>query len=205
VSLAKPFADASGRRNLDRLSGDRLSYDRSPDWDAAESLLEGMSMETLMSRIETLRRGLALVSGYAVVAGVLSIVLSISAMADGEAYGFTRAAIGLVGIAAGLLVLSGKEFGIDGWKALAVWAALQVPVYADTEGGNLFRQLFDLPAAFSTKTTVNGVVTEYSQIGFNLVGVALLIAVFRLRERWNLSQRARAKAVAGTQPDLSVA
>jgi hypothetical protein len=172
---------------------------------AAESILEDMSVETLMSRVETLRRGLALVSGYAVVAGVLSIVLSISAMADGEAYGFTRAAIGLVGIAAGLLVLSGRDLGIDGWQALVLWAALQVPVYADTEGGNLFRQLFDLPAAFSTKTTVNGVVTEYSQIGFNLVGVALLIVVFRLRERWNISQRARAKALGGTQPDLSVA
>lgn len=149
-----------------------------------------------MSRVETLRRGLALVSGYALVAGVLSIVLSISAMAEGEAYGFTRAAIGLVGIAAGLLVFTGKEIGIDGWRVLVLWSALQVPVYADTKGGNLFRQLVDLPAAFSSSTTINGVVTEYSQIGFNLVGVALLIVVYRLRDRWNISQRSQARALA---------
>ena len=153
-------------------------------------------METLMSRVESLRRGLALISGYAIVAGVLSIVLSVSAMADGEAYGFTRAAIGLVGIAAGLLVLSGKEIGIDGWRALVLWSALQVPIYADTKDGNLFRQLFDLPAAFTSSTTINGVVTEYSQLGFNLVGVALLIVVYRLRDRWNISQRARARGLA---------
>src|SRR5215211_4823280 len=149
-----------------------------------------------MSRVETLRRGLALVSGYAIAAGLLSIVLSISAMADGEAYGFTRAAIGLVGIAAGLLVLSGREIGIDGWQALVLWSALQVPVYSDTEGGNLFRQLFDLPAAFTSSTTINGVVTEYSQLGFNLVGVAFLIVVFRLRDRWDIIQRARTKSLA---------
>src|SRR5215203_7135979 len=155
-----------------------------------------MTVESLMSRVESLRRGLALISGYAIVAGVLSIVLSVSAMADSEAYGFTRAAIGLVGIAAGLLVLSGKEIGIDGWRALVLWSTLQVPVYADTEGGNLFRQLFDLPAAFTSSTTINGVVTEYSQLGFNLVGIALLIVVYRLRDRWNISQRARARSLA---------
>ncbi len=153
-------------------------------------------METLKSRVETLGRGLSLVAGYALVAGFLSIVLSISAMADGEAYGFTRAAIGIVGIAAGLLVLSGKDLGIDGWQALVLWAALQTPVYADEKGGNYFRQVFDVPAAASSSTTINGVMTEYSQIGINLVGVALLIIVFRLRERWNRSQRATARAIA---------
>lgn len=153
-------------------------------------------MQILMARVDELRRGLALVAAYAVLAGVVSIALSLTAIADGEAYGISRAAIGLVGVAAGLLTFSGRTLGIDGWRALAIWAALQTPIYADEKGGNYFRQLFDVPAAATSSTTINGVVTEYSQIGINLVGVALLIVVFRLRERWNISQRARTKAQA---------
>ena len=195
MSTAEAFVVASARKNSSAFR--TLSpATTAPLLGTRQPFQEEVTVETIMSRVETLRRGLALVSGYALVAGVLSIVLSISAMAEGEAYGFTRAAIGLVGIAAGLLVFTGKEIGIDGWRVLVLWSALQVPVYADTKGGNLFRQLVDLPAAFSSSTTINGVVTEYSQIGFNLVGVALLIVVYRLRDRWNISQRSQARALA---------
>lgn len=155
-------------------------------------------MQALMSRVEQLRRGLALVAAYAVVAGGLSIGLALSALADGESYGVARAAIGVVGIGAGLLTLSGRTLGLglDGWRALVLWAALQTPVVAGTEGGNLFRQLVDAPIGTTSSRSVNGGVVEYSQLGVNLVGLVLLIVLVRLRERWDLSQRARAKALA---------
>lgn len=153
--------------------------------------------QSLMDRVHQLRRGLALIAGYAVVAGAASVLLSLMAIPDGEMYGVSRALIGLLGIAAGLLTVSGRSFGVvDGWKALALWAALQVPVYADTKGGNLFRQVVDIPAAVTSSTTINGVVTEFSQVGVNLLGIGLLIALSRLRERWEIRRRARAKALA---------
>ena len=126
----------------------------------------------------------------------LSIVLSVSAMADGEAYGFTRAAIGLVGIAAGLLVLSGKDLGIDGWRGARTLGRAADAGLRRRKGRELLPAALRHPGRGGSSTTINGVVTEYSQIGINLVGVALLIIVFRLRERWNLSQRARARSLA---------
>lgn len=159
-------------------------------------------METLSRRTGQLRRGMATLAVYAMLAGAVSMALSVPHLMDGDGFGFSRSMIGIVGIAAGLLALSGVRIGLDGWQALALWSALQVPVYADEKGGNYFRQLLEIPMGMVSSRSVNGEIVEYTQIGLNVIGIALLIILARLRERWTISQRDRLNVAASPSSNM---
>ncbi len=147
-------------------------------------------------RLADLPRALTLVTGWAAIAGLGSIGLAVPAMLDGEVFGFTRAAIGLLGVAAAALVVSGRWIGLDGRQALMLWVLAQLPVYADTPGGNLFRQLFEVPLAMTSTVRINGEITSYSQLGVNVVAIVLAIVIARQKDAWMRYQRERTATAA---------
>jgi hypothetical protein len=141
-------------------------------------------MNALRERMELLGRSLALLATWAIVGGALSIALDLENIADGEAPAIVRAALGLVGIAAGLLTWTLRRTGVDGWQALMAWSVLQVPFVAWSVDGNAFRQVVDVLLGFTSSTTVNGVVTSMEEYGINGVGVLLAIWTRATRDRW---------------------
>ncbi len=141
-------------------------------------------MDALQERIELLGRSLALLATWAIVGGALSIALNLGNIADGQAPAMIRAALGVVGIAAGLLTWTLRRAGIDGWQALLVWSVLQLPFVAWSVDGNAFRQVIDFLLGFSSSTTVNGVVTSMEAYGINGVGLILVIWTRTTQERW---------------------
>jgi hypothetical protein len=141
-------------------------------------------MDALRERMELLGRSLALLAAWAIVAGALSIALDLGNIAEGEAVAIVRAALGVLGIAAGLMVWMLRRAGIDGWQALMAWSVLQLPFIAWSVDGNAFRQVIDFMVGFSSSTTVNGVVTSMEEYGINGVGIVLVIWTRTTRERW---------------------
>jgi len=143
-------------------------------------------MERLQERIDLLGRSLALLASYALVVGAISVVRNLGGIADGEAPATIRFVLGVIGVAAGLLVWTLRRVGIDGWQALMVWCAVQVPFIAWSVEGNALRQVWDVLLGVSSETTVNGVVTSSEHYGLNAVGIVLAIWASRTRERWDL-------------------
>jgi hypothetical protein len=141
-------------------------------------------VEAVRERVDVLGRSLALLATWAIVGGALSIALDLGNIAEGQAPAMVRAALGVVGIAAGLMTWTLRRAGIDGWQALMAWSALQVPFVAWSVDGNAFRQVIDVLLGFSASTTVNGVVTSMEEYGINAVGVVLAIWARSTRERW---------------------
>lgn len=124
---------------------------------------------------------LMIVAGYAAVVGAASFALNVTDGFGGEVPALGRALIGLVGVAAGALLWSRPRLG---WLAVLVWSALQIPFIAWNTDGSVTTQLIDFPFSVSSSSTVNGVVTMYSEYGINLIGVVLAIVVFRMRASW---------------------
>lgn len=138
------------------------------------------------ARMEKLGRSLTLLAAYAVVIGALSVATNGGDAANGEVPALVRAALGVWGIGAGWLLWSGQRLGIDGWRAVMIWAVIQIPLYAWNTEGSPFVQVLEFPAAYTSQTTVNGDVTDSSKIGINLVGIALVAWTSSTRERWAL-------------------
>jgi len=141
-------------------------------------------MEALQARVAVLGRSIALLAAYAVVAGALSIVINAADAIDGETQAICRVILGVWGVAAGLMLWSGRRFVINGWQAVMVWSVIQIFYVAWDTNGSLTTQLFDIPLSFTSKTTVNGEVTSFREYGINLVGVALTIWAGTVRSRW---------------------
>lgn len=145
-------------------------------------------MEALGDRVALLGRALALLAAYAVVMGAASVILALDGIGDGETVALTRAALGVLGVAAGLLAWTRHPAG---WPLLAAWCAAQVPFIAWSVEGNALRQVIDMLLGVSSSTTVNGVVTASEQYGINGVGVLLVIWAMKTRERWARVQQDR--------------
>ena len=141
-------------------------------------------MDALQSRIAVLGRGLAILAAYAVVASAASIVMNVADAIDGEAPAICRLVLAVWGLGAGLLLWTGRRAGISGWQAVMAWSVIQIPFIAWNTEGSATTQLFDVPASFTSRTTVNGEVTSFSEYGINLVGVVLAVWASRVRSRW---------------------
>jgi hypothetical protein len=143
-------------------------------------------MEGLGTRAETLGKSLALLAAYAGVVGALSVVTNLGGVIEGEVPAICRVALGLFGVVAGAMLWTGTRIGVDGWRAVMIWAVIQIPLYAWNADGSPFVQMIEVPMAMSSETSVNGETTSYSQVGINLVGVALAAWAASRRERWTL-------------------
>ncbi len=129
---------------------------------------------------------LMLVAGYAAIVGAASFALNIGDGLGGEIPAMGRALIGIVGVAGGALLWSRPRLG---WTIVLAWAMLQIPFIAWNTDGSVTSQIIDFPLSFSSSSSVNGVVTSFSEYGINLVGVALAIVVSRIRSSWMLRNR----------------
>lgn len=139
--------------------------------------------------IEDRGRSASLLGAWAVVASAFGIALNVGAAVDGEGWAFSRIALGLVGLAAGALFWSGRNYGKDGLYGILAWGVLQIPFYAAEPGGNVTKQLFDAFLGATSQTTINGEIASYSQVGLNLVGVAVAIWAASCRSRLDLWRR----------------
>jgi hypothetical protein len=126
-------------------------------------------------------RELTWVVAYAVVVGVLSILIDILFAVDGELVAISRIGVALVGIAGGV-ILWRTPGGNTGWLILVVWAALQIPMVAWSGIGSPTEQFFAFPLGYTRETTENGVVTDYEQYAVNIVGIALLAVLLKWRD-----------------------
>lgn len=125
-------------------------------------------------RIEDMGNMPALLGAWVVIASVGEIVRSFSAATDGEVFAFTRIGLAVVGLVGAALLWSGRNFGRDGILVILAWGVAQIPSFANEPDVSFTRQLIDIFMGATTSTTVNGVVTEYSQAGINLLGVAVV-------------------------------
>lgn len=149
-----------------------------------------------VERIVNMGYSTTILGAWTVIASIATIVMNAGAAVDGETYAICRVLIAVVGLAAGALFWSGRNHGTDGMTAILVWGVLQVPFYATADDQNYTTQLADFFAGVSSSTTVNGEVTEFSQVGLNLLGVAIVIWAVSARKRLDLSRRRDASAAA---------
>ncbi len=140
-------------------------------------------------RVEDMGRSASLLGAWAVVASALSIVLNAGDAVDGEGWAISRVVLGLIGLAAGTVFWSGRNYGKDGLYGILAWGVLQIPFYAVEPDGNISKQLFDAFLGATSETRVNGEITRYSQVGLNLVGVAIVIWASTCRGRLDLWRR----------------
>lgn len=150
----------------------------------------------IAQRIYDMGRSASVLGVWVLIASVGAIVTNATDAFDGEPYAFTRIVIGILGLAAASVLWSGRNYGKDGLRLIMLWAALQIPAFAQIPDGNFFKQFIDFPLGMESSTTINGVVTDYSQIGVNLIGIALLIWARSCQERLDLWRRRSQPSVA---------
>jgi hypothetical protein len=108
-------------------------------------------------------------------------VVSIGPAIDGEAPAMARLLLGLLGFAGGILLWMWRPAGL-GWILCMAWAVIQIPFYAWNTEGSPTEQIIALPLTFSSRSTVNGEVTSFSEFGINVAGVALAFLLSRHKE-----------------------
>ena len=127
---------------------------------------------------------------WALFAGIASIGLNLSAALDGELYGYTRIALGCLGIAGALTLLAGPKRATIGLSLLVAWSALQLPFIARTADGNLTKQVVDGLLAVAETVAVNGIVTHYTATGLNTMGILVTIVAVAAKRNNGLARRA---------------
>jgi len=120
-----------------------------------------------------------ILAAIAALLGALSVAANLGDALGGSGPALGRAALGVLGVVAGVWLWRQPRRGW--WLALA-WALLQIPVYAWTPDGSPTLQVVSFPLAATSQVTENGRVTAYSQVGINLVGVALALWLLQRRE-----------------------
>ncbi|MGC4108499.1 MAG: hypothetical protein QM753_19420 [Thermomicrobiales bacterium] len=124
---------------------------------------------------------LKVITLWALVAGLASIEMNLSAAPDGELYGYTRIGLGIISVLGALAILSGPERYTPGMTLLLAWSLLQLPFVSSHVDGNLTKQLVDGLLGVSQSVAINGVVTEYSATGLNTVGILVTLVAFAAR------------------------
>jgi hypothetical protein len=120
-------------------------------------------------------------STYALVVGAASFALYLPDALDGETPAVVRAALGVLGFSAGVVLWTRPTREVLGWRLALLWALAQIPVIAWSEYGSATLQLIEIPLSFTERTTVNGEVTSYSEFGINIVGIALAAIYAKLQ------------------------
>ncbi len=124
------------------------------------------------------KRNRLILSGLTAVIGTVSVATNLSGALDGGVPSACRAALGAVGVLAGVLLWLRPDLG---WRLGWLWALVQIPIYAWSPDGSPTAQALSIPLSFTSKATMNGVITSYSALGINLVGIILFVVFQRLR------------------------
>jgi Na+/proline symporter len=152
----------------------------------------------MQERINELGRKLVMFAVAAVIIGVTGVVLSVPGALDGEWTSIASLVVGLLGIAAGVIIWSGANAGsaLDGMNLGVLWALLLVP-YTHTldvdEGIDTTYPLPDFGAIFSfgSSTSVNGQLVREDIWGIGFLGVILLVSAVVVRKDWTRIVAAR--------------
>jgi|GEM_PF-3170087 len=147
-------------------------------------------------RISSMGRSASLLGIWVIISSGGAILTNAGNMATGEAYAISRVIIGILGLVAAAAFWNGRNHGLDGLHAIMIWGVLQIPVYAQIVDGNFTKQLIDFPLGAESSTTINGIVTDYSLIGINLIGIAVVIWTQSCRNRLDLWRRQAESAAA---------
>ena len=133
----------------------------------------------ISERIGQVGKLAAVVGAWAIIASVGEFVRSAGDAIDGEGYAIVRIILSIIGLAAAGLFWSGRNYGQDGMRAIMAWGILQIPYYASEPDGNWTRQLVDLFLGASSETQVNGEITDYRQVGINVMGIIVVALATR--------------------------
>lgn len=120
-------------------------------------------------------------AAYALVVGAVSLALYLPDALGGEVSAAIRAILGLLGLAAGVVLWTQPAREVLGWRLALLWALAQIPVIAWDEYGSATLQLLEVPLSVTERTTVNGEVTSYSEYGVNIVGIVLAAIYSKLQ------------------------
>jgi len=114
------------------------------------------------------KRKALVLAGLIGLLGAISAVGSAANALSGDGVAIGQGILGIVGVAAAILLMVRPR---QGWLLAMVWALIQVPFFAWTPAGSPTTQILSLPVTMSQSSTVNGVMTAYSAIGINVVGL----------------------------------
>lgn len=152
----------------------------------------------MQERINELGRKLVMFAAAAVIIGAIGVVLSVPDAIDGEWTGIASLIVGLLGIAAGLMIWTGTNAGtgLDGMNLGVLWALALVPyvhIFDRDAGTDMTYPLPDFGAIFSfgSSTSVNGQVVQEEIWGIGFLGVILLVSAVVVRKEWTRIVTAR--------------
>jgi hypothetical protein len=145
----------------------------------------------MQERIGQLGRNLTMFVAAAVIIGVAGVVMGIGPAMDGEWSGIAGVIVGLLGIAAGAMIWTGKGAGtaLDGMNLGMLWALGHLPYLSifDAEAGTdleypvpAFGAIFNM----GSSTSVNGSIVTEETFGIGFLGVVLIIWALSARKRW---------------------
>jgi hypothetical protein len=115
-----------------------------------------------------------------VIAGIIGLIGAASAVTygsdaiNGSVVGTGRVLVGLLGVAAALMLRLQPG---NGWLLAMAWALIQIPVYAWSPEGSPNVQALSLPLVMTNSTRLNGEVVSYLSVGVNLAGVVLAVVL----------------------------
>lgn len=137
------------------------------------TLGRGGFLNRLSERGAAWSRAAMLAAAYPLVVGGASVAVNATDAIDGSLPALGRAVLGLIGVAAGIVLWTRKDQEVFGWRLALVWALIQIPIVAWDKDGSITTQLIRFPLMASSETRVNGVVTSSSELGINLVAIFL--------------------------------
>lgn len=146
-------------------------------------------IERTLAWFRTFPLALKTITLWALAASLASIGMSLNAAIDGEIHGYTRIALGVIGAVAAGAMLSGRARYAAGINLLLAWSLLQLPFVSSQVDGNLTKQVVDGLLGASYNMTVNGVITEYSAVGLNMVGILAVIVSVVARQNVSFIHR----------------
>jgi hypothetical protein len=118
-------------------------------------------------------------TAFMIVIAALSIITNLGAALTGSIPAAGRVAVGLLGLVAAVFLWTKPHLG---WMLAMAWAVVQIPFFAWTPDGCPTAQILNIPFVISSSTEYNGVITSYSAIGINVVGVVLAIYLRNRRQ-----------------------
>jgi hypothetical protein len=152
----------------------------------------------MRERINELGRKLVMFAAAAVIIGAIGAVLSVPGAFDGEWTSIAALIVGLLGIAAGLMIWTGANAGsaLDGMNLGVLWALAHVPyvrILDRDAGTDMTYPLPDFGAIFSfgSSISVNGQLVQEDVWGIGFLGVILLISAVVVRKEWTRIVTAR--------------
>jgi hypothetical protein len=123
------------------------------------------------SRQREARKALIL-AGVVGLIGAVSIVSNVPDALSGSVSAGGRVAVGVLGLAAAVLMRLRPS---NGWLLAMAWAVVQIPFFAWSPDGGATAQALQLPLTITSSSSVNGQLTAYSSVGVNLAGVAFVM------------------------------